>query len=165
MMSSICVLACPLLSWLQVETWIHDHPKIPLTCHNPFPARIAFRALYAVVGATGCAWHAAHAVLGSSGIQVACAHAAATWGYAAAPCRIWSPDPPCLRPSRPCPSWRLALLQPASSVSAAGGCAGLFTLLLSACTVMAAAAGMTQQRRAAAVATRRVPAPHHPTYC
>jgi proton-coupled amino acid transporter len=32
-----------------VETWIHDHPKIPLTCHNPFPARIAFRALYAVV--------------------------------------------------------------------------------------------------------------------
>lgn len=36
----------------QVESWIHDHPKIPLTCHNPFPARIAFRALYAVVGAT-----------------------------------------------------------------------------------------------------------------
>ncbi|KAI7844982.1 hypothetical protein COHA_001348 [Chlorella ohadii] len=32
-----------------VESWIHDHPKIPLTCHNPFPARIAFRALYAVV--------------------------------------------------------------------------------------------------------------------
>lgn len=38
-------------SLLQVESWIHEHPKIPLTCHNPFPARIAFRALYAVVGA------------------------------------------------------------------------------------------------------------------
>lgn len=32
-----------------VESWIHEHPRIPLTCHNPFPARIAFRALYAVV--------------------------------------------------------------------------------------------------------------------